>query len=97
MKDVVVPSVAELPIRHATPHGLPPLIRSTDDALAVVSVLAVLKMKMALAFPCAFNLRVPVNWCRRVKAVNPRRERQATKVLPRQIGGACGVRVSALY
>ncbi len=51
MNDVVVPSVAELPIRHATPHGLPPLIRSTDDALAVVRVLPVLNMNVARHLP----------------------------------------------
>jgi len=61
MNDVVVPSVAELPICQATPHGFPPLIMTTDDALAVVNVLPVLKMKAALAFPCALSVRVPVN------------------------------------
>ena len=61
MKDVVVPSVAELPICQATPHGFPPLIRATDDPPAVVNVLPVLKMKVALAFPCALSVRVPVN------------------------------------
>jgi hypothetical protein len=61
MNDVVVPSVAELPICQATPHGLPPLIKRTDDELAVVNVLPVLKMKVAAAFPCAFNVKVPVN------------------------------------
>ena len=61
IKDVVVPSVAELPICQATPHGLPPLIRSTDEALAVVSVLPVLNMNVAPAFPCAFSVSVPVS------------------------------------
>ena len=61
MNDVVVPSVAELPICQYTPHGFPPLIMSTDDPLAVVSVLPILKMKIALAFPCALSVRVPVN------------------------------------
>jgi hypothetical protein len=61
MNDVVVPSVAELPICQATPHGFPPLIRTTDDPLAVVNVLPVLKTKTAFAFPCALSVRVPVN------------------------------------
>src|SRR5688572_2139631 len=61
MNEVVVPSVAELPIRHATPHGFPPLIKSTDDPLAVVKVLPVLNINVAFGFPCAFNVRVPVN------------------------------------
>ena len=61
MNDVVVPSVAELPICQATPHGFPPLIITTDDPLAVVNVLPVLKTKVAFAFPCALSVRVPVN------------------------------------
>jgi hypothetical protein len=61
MNDVVVPSVAELLICQATPHGFPPLIRTTDDPLAVVNVLLVLKIKVAFAFPCALSVRVPVN------------------------------------
>ena len=61
MNDVVVPSVAELPICQATPHGFPPLISRTDDPLAVVKVLPILNMKTALAFPWALSVSVPVN------------------------------------
>jgi hypothetical protein len=59
--DVVVPSVAELPICQATLHGFPPLIRATVDPLAVVNVVPVLKMKIAFALPCALSVSVPVN------------------------------------
>jgi hypothetical protein len=59
--DVVVPSVAELPICHATLHGLPPLISCTDDPLAVVNALPTLNTKVALALPCAFSVSGPVN------------------------------------
>ena len=60
--DVVVPSVAELPTCQNTLHGLPPLMRITDELLAVVSVLPILKMKMASAFPCALSVSGPVSW-----------------------------------
>ena len=61
MNDVVVPSVAEVPTCQATPHGFPPLIRTTDDPAAVVNVLPILKMNDELAIPCASSVRMPVN------------------------------------
>jgi hypothetical protein len=61
MNCVPVPSVADDPICQSTPHGLPPLMIDTDDALAVVSVLPVLKIQVAAAFPCALSTRGPVN------------------------------------
>src|SRR5947209_13542134 len=60
--EVPVPRVAELPTCQNTPQFDPPLIKSTDAALAVVSVLPILKMKAALELPCASRVRVPVNW-----------------------------------
>jgi hypothetical protein len=48
--DVAVPSVAELPTCQNTLHSDPPLIITTDEALAVVKVLPILKMNSALAF-----------------------------------------------
>ena len=57
-----VPRVAELPTCQNTPQLDPPLIKSTDEALAVVSVLPILKTKTAPGLPCASSVRVPVNW-----------------------------------
>ena len=57
---VVVPSVAELPTCHDTLQFEPP-ITLTVEALAVVSVLPILKMKTALGLPWAFRVSVPVN------------------------------------
>jgi hypothetical protein len=48
---VVVPSVAELPTCQNTLHWDPPLTMRTLEALAVVSVLPILKMKTALGLP----------------------------------------------
>src|SRR4051812_39360216 len=61
INEVVVPSVAELPICHATPQGFPPLINVTDDPAAVVSVLPVLKMNVAAALPWALRVSAPVS------------------------------------
>src|SRR5438128_8398684 len=58
---VVVPRDAELPICQKTLQGEPPLIMRTDEALAVVSVLPILKMKTALAELCASRVSMPVN------------------------------------
>lgn len=60
-KVVVVPMVAELPTCQKTLQGEPPLITWTVDALAVVSVLPVLKIKTALALPWASRVSVPVS------------------------------------
>ena len=59
--DVVVPSVAELPTCQNTLPANPPLLMTTDEALAVVSVLPILKMKTALALPWALSVRIPVS------------------------------------
>jgi hypothetical protein len=56
-----VPKTAELPTCQKTLHGLPPLVMTTDDALAVVRVLAIWKIHTALGSPCAFSVNVPVN------------------------------------
>src|ERR1700724_635348 len=58
---VPVPRVAELPTCQKMPQLEPPLISSTDEALAVVSVLPILKMNRALGLPCALRVRVPVS------------------------------------
>src|SRR5450759_48915 len=59
--DVVVPRVAELPTCQKTLHTDPLLITTTDEPLAVVSVLPILKMKTAPALPWALSVRVPVS------------------------------------
>jgi len=59
--EVVVPSVAELPTCQKTLHWLPPLLITTDDPLAVVSVLPNLKMKTAAGLPWALSVRLPVS------------------------------------
>jgi hypothetical protein len=61
VNDVVVPSVAELPTLQNTLPPCAPLISSTDEALAVVSVLPMLKMKIELGLPRPLSLSVPVN------------------------------------
>ena len=60
-KLVVVPSVAELPTCQNTLQGEPPLVMSTDEPLAVVSVLPIWNMKTAPALPWALRVRVPVS------------------------------------
>ena len=59
--EVVVPSVAELPTCQKTLHCDPPLIITTEEPLAVVSVLPILKMNTAAALPCALSVSVPVS------------------------------------
>jgi len=58
---VVVPRVAELPTCQNTLQFEPPPITVTAEALAVVSVLAILKMKTAFGLPKALRVSVPVN------------------------------------
>ena len=59
-KLVPVPSVAELPTCQKTSHGCAPLINTTEASLAVISVLATLKMKTALGLPPALRVSAPV-------------------------------------
>src|SRR5687767_2335789 len=59
--DVVVPSVAELPTCQNVLLADAPLMRTTEEALAVVSVLPILKMKTALVLPRASSVRAPVS------------------------------------
>ena len=61
MNDVVVPSVAELPTFQNTLPPCAPLISVTAEALAVVSVLPMLKMKTELGLPRPLRVRAPVN------------------------------------
>ena len=58
---VLVPSVAELPTCQNTLQRLPLLITLTDELLAVVSVLPILKTHTALALPPALRMSAPVN------------------------------------
>src|SRR5450631_374129 len=59
--DVVVPSVAELPTLQNTLPPCAPFNSETTDALAVVSVLAILKIKTEFGLPRPFRLSTPVN------------------------------------
>jgi len=61
LNEVVVPSVAELPTCQNTLQGEALLIRTTDDADAVVSVLPILKIQTALGSPWALSVSAPVN------------------------------------
>jgi hypothetical protein len=61
MKTVFVPRVAELPTCQNTFDGEPPLVITTDAALAVVSVLPILKTKTAFGSFCASSVRMPVS------------------------------------
>jgi hypothetical protein len=56
-----VPSVAELPTRQNTLPPCAPLISETVEALAVVSVLPMLKMKTELGLFKPLSVRPPVN------------------------------------
>lgn len=61
-KLVPVPRVAELPTCQNTLQACPPLIRTTDEPLAVVSVLAgIWNIQTALGSFWASSVRVPVN------------------------------------
>src|SRR3954470_13389345 len=71
MRDVVVPAVAELPTCQNTLHAEPPLIITTDEALAVVSVLPILKTKTAAALPNEFSVSVPVSCAEVEKQYTP--------------------------
>ena len=55
-----VPRVAELPTFQKTWHAWAPLIRFTREADALISVLAVLKMKTEAELPLALSVSVPV-------------------------------------
>lgn len=59
--DVVEPIVAELPICQNTLQAEPPLVMTTDELLAVVSVLPIWNTKTALESPWALSVRRPVN------------------------------------
>ena len=59
---VPVPRVAELPVCQKTLQLDAPLSSRTDEALAVVSVLPILKMNRAPELPWALRVSVPVNW-----------------------------------
>src|SRR5450830_1262940 len=58
---VLVPRVAELPTCQNTLHFEPPLITTTDEPLAVVSVLPIWKTKTASGSPRALRVSVPVS------------------------------------
>jgi hypothetical protein len=64
---VLVPKVAELPTCQKTLSPSPPLVKATDEALAVVSVLPIWKTKTAFGLPCAFRVSAPVNCADDVK------------------------------
>jgi len=58
---VATPTVAELPTCQYTLHGEAPLITSTDELLAVVSVLPIWNTKTALGSPWASRMSCPVS------------------------------------
>src|SRR5688572_1433182 len=61
-KFVLVPRVAELPTCQKTlSHALPPLMTVTDEPLAVVSVLPILKRNSAFGLPSALSESAPVS------------------------------------
>src|SRR5436309_4036912 len=69
-----VPSVAELPTCQKRFGGqvVPPvLVRTTDDALAVVSVLPILNRKSAFGLPWKLRVSVPVRPADEVKQYTP--------------------------
>jgi hypothetical protein len=60
-KEVVVPSVAELPTCQWTLHAEPLLVMTTLEPLAVVSVVPIWKTQTALGSPPPFSVRAPVS------------------------------------
>ena len=60
-KAVLVPIVAELPTSQNTLSSGPP-VRTTEELLAVVSVLPIWKTKTALGLVVLSRRSVPVNW-----------------------------------
>jgi len=58
----VVSRVAELPTRHCTLQGLPPLMKVTAEPLAAFSVLPVRKTQTASGLLWALRVRFPVSW-----------------------------------
>jgi hypothetical protein len=64
---VVVPRTAELPTCQYTLSPSPPLATTTDEALAVVNVLPILKTKTELGLPWELRVSVPVNWADAIK------------------------------
>ena len=59
--EVLVPSVAELPTFQNTLHAEPLFVIRTDELLAVVSALPILKTNTELALPWALRVSAPVN------------------------------------
>jgi hypothetical protein len=60
IKLVLVPRVAELPTCQKTWHCSAPLMSTTEASLAVMRVLATLKMKTAFGSPPALSVSAPV-------------------------------------
>jgi hypothetical protein len=58
---VPVPSVAELPTCQKSLHCCPPLIRTTDELLPVINVLATLNIQTASALLPPSRVSVPVS------------------------------------
>ena len=61
LKVVVVPSVAELPTCQNAPQDWPPLMKTTLEPLAVVSVLPIWKTQTAPGLPRPLRVSVPVS------------------------------------
>ena len=61
VKTESVPSVAELPTCQNTRHSAPPRTMTTDELLAVVSLLPIWKMKSALGSFSASRMSLPVS------------------------------------
>jgi hypothetical protein len=66
-----VPKVAELPTFQYTLQAEAPFIIATEEPLAVVSVLPILKTNNASAVFSASSVRVPVNWADDEKQYTP--------------------------
>ncbi len=94
---VPVPRVAELPTCQNTLQPEPLLIMTTDELLAVVSVLPIWKTKSALGLPRALRVSVPVRLSRRRETIDARRERQSAQILTSQVEIGTGRPASALY
>ena len=61
LNSVLVPSVAELPTCQKMLQAFAPLVRRTDEPLAVVNVLPIWKIKTALGSPSPSSVRILLN------------------------------------
>ena len=81
-----VPKVAELPTCQKTLHSLPPLIKSTTEALPVARVDPIWKTQTALVLPPASRVRIPFSLAVLAKTYVPATRTKPPKFVPVKVG-----------